>query len=133
MDDITKYILEQEEAQKMLDQIRETSWVRDPNVHIPKEVAALAGAALAAMIIWKIMKMVARIGDPSQCKDYKFGSPSYKKCLRKAKNEKYRRAIEMLKSKMSLCSQAKKNPEKCKMKIQHKIKELEQKIQALEV
>ena len=138
MDNITKYIMEQEEVNKMIEEsknefeLREISNVWGQGVYIPKGQVALAGSALAAMIIWKVIKVAARVGDPKQCQDYKLGTPSYKQCLRKAKAEKYKRSIAMLKSKMSLCGQAKKNPEKCKVKIQQKIIDLEQKIKALE-
>jgi len=138
MDNITKYILEQEEIESMLEdvkkefELREISDLWGQGVYIPKGQVGLAGAALAAMIIWKVTKVLARVGDPKQCKDYKSGTPSYKQCLRKAKQDKHKKTIAMLKSKMSLCGQAKKNPEKCKVKIQQKIIDLEQKIKALE-
>ena len=139
MDDITKYIMEQEEVNKMIEEsknefeLREISNVWGQGVYIPKGQVALAGSALAAMIIWKVIKVAARVGDPKQCKDYKLGTPSYKLCLRKAKKEKLQKQIQMLKSKINLCNQAKKNPEKCKVKIQQKIIDLESKIKAVGV
>lgn len=138
MDNITKYILEREEVLEMLEEARkefelqEITDVLGQGVYVPKGQLALGGAALAAMIIWKIAKTLARVGDPIQCKDYKSGSPSYKQCLRKVKIDKYKKNIGMLKSKMGLCNQAKKNVDKCEFKIKQKIIDLEQKIKALE-
>jgi len=137
MDNITKYILEQEEIKILIeDVIKDVNEVKFYNLQkqpalslSPGEtkVAALVVAAAIAYGAYKIAKGLAKRMEPKKCRQYKTGSPAGRKCHNEVMIVSLNKQIEIMKSKMNLCAHSK-DPGKCKAKLNKKIAELKQKI-----
>jgi hypothetical protein len=143
MDDITKYIMEQEEVNEMLDKVthdlQELTTSGDPfgglTIRLNQADSRVASLALAAAIIYasyKAIKGLQKFAQAKRCRQYKYGSPAGKVCENKVLIEKFNKQVEILKSKVGLCSHAK-DRQKCTGKIQKKIGELQQKVKEKQV
>lgn len=86
--------------------------------------ANIAGIAAAAAIVYAAVKLQMKIATSKECKNYKFGSPQWKVCEQKVRIMKNKKQVDFIKSKINLCNNSK-DPNKCKGKLQEKIKKLE--------
>jgi hypothetical protein len=139
MDNITKYILEREEINDLMNDVvkdlKEFSvgndpWFNTTTITLNPTDKAIGSIALAAAIIYGSYKAVEKLAiamSPKKCRQYKLGSPAYRICRNKVDIAKAEKQVSILRSKISLCSHAR-TKQKCESKIKEKIAKLEQKI-----
>jgi len=132
MDDITKYIVERDEINNILNSLQELSIAGDPifgttTINLNKADKTVASIALAAAIIYagyRAVKGAEKFAQSKVCRQYKAGSTPARICENKVLIEKLNKQIQIMKSKINLCKHAR-NPQKCKAKVNKKIAELD--------
>jgi hypothetical protein len=81
---------------------------------------SVAGVLAATAIAWWAIKAAKNISTAKECKDYKTGTPGYKKCHVMVKIKKLEAQISAINAKSGLCAKSK-DPAKCKAKLEGKI------------
>ena len=98
-------------------------------IRLSQGEATVAGALAAAAIIALSVKAIRRIRTAEECKDFRSGTPGYKKCHINVKIKKLQAQIAVINAKAGLCKKAK-DPEKCNSKLKAKIAKLKAQIES---